>query len=272
MAAVSGTLFALSRAEIVGAGGQLWVIVALACVAAAIAWWILYRETIEQFMEIALWPLYRVRGYGPGLDNFPYRGPLLVVANHAAWFDPLWLAKVLPRRLTPMMTSAFYDLPGLNFLMKHVVGAIRVQWSSYRREAPELRQAIKALDHGGCVVIFPEGQMRRSLERPLRRFGQGAWHILHERPDTPVVVCWIEGNWGSFFSYFQGLPTKNKRMDFWRRIDIAVGEARPLPLEILGEHRTTRAYLEQRCREMRGVLGLEVPKATVEEREDEAVT
>ena len=39
---------------------------------------------------------------------------LLVVANHAAWFDPLWLAKVLPRFVTPMMTSAFFSTLSLS--------------------------------------------------------------------------------------------------------------------------------------------------------------
>jgi 1-acyl-sn-glycerol-3-phosphate acyltransferase len=269
MTAISGTLFTLARLEVIDPTGQLWLIVALATLAALIVWCFLYRETIEQLLELALWPFYRVRAYGPGLDDFPYRGPLLVVANHAAWLDPLWLAKILPRRLTPMMTSAFYDLPGLKWLMKNVAGAIRVQASTYRREAPELQLAIEALDDGGCVVLFPEGSLRRKEERPLRRFGQGAWHILSERPRTPVVVCWIEGGWESFFSYFRGPPTKNKRMDRWRHIDVAVGEARPLPAEVLAEHRTTRAYLEQRCRELRGVLGLEVPRAEVESEEHE---
>ena len=53
---------------------------------------------------------------------------------------------------------------------------------------------------------------------PLSQFGQGVWHILHERPDTPVVVCWIEGGWGCYFSYYNGPPTVNKRFDWWRRI------------------------------------------------------
>ena len=148
--------------------------------------------------------------------------------------------------------------------------AIRVQYSTFRREAPELQEAIGALDDGEVVVIFPEASLRKSEDRPLRRFGQGVWHILSERPQTPVVVCWIEGNWRSFFSYFRGPPTKNKRMDIWRHIDIAIGEPMLLDPAMLADHKTTRAFLEQCCREMRGVLGLEVPKADKEPEPAEA--
>jgi 1-acyl-sn-glycerol-3-phosphate acyltransferase len=269
MAAVSGTLFGLARAGWVSATQQLLLVAALASAAAVIGWRCLFRETVEQLLEFLLWPFYRIRGHGPGMDTFPLRGPALVVCNHAAWFDPVFLAKVLPRRLTPMMTSAFYDKPGLYWIMKYVAGAIRVQWSTFRRDVPEIREAIAALDQGGCVVLFPEGFMRRTEERPLRRFGQGAWHILHERPQTPVIVCWIEGAWKCYFSYYKGFPTKNKPVDFWRHIDVVVDEAQPLSAEILAEHRTTRAYLERRCLQLRGVLGLEVPQVAAEEREDE---
>jgi 1-acyl-sn-glycerol-3-phosphate acyltransferase len=269
MTAVSGLLFVLARNQLVSATGQLWVVTALAALAAAVAWAALYREVIEQLLEFVLWPLYRVKIHGPGAYTFPLRGPILVVANHAAWFDPLWLAKSLPRSLRPMMTSTFYDLPGLKFLMKRVARAIRVQFSTFRREAPELQEAIQALDQGECVVIFPEGSLRKKEERPLRHFGQGVYHILSQRPNTPVVVCWIEGNWGSFFSYWHGPPTKNKKMDFWRHIDIVADEARPVDPALLSDHRTTRTYLEQRCRELRGVLGLEVPRTDGEAEDEE---
>ncbi len=260
MALVAGLLFALAGADVLTPDGQLWFMAVLAILAAVAAWAILLRDVIELMVEPVLAPLYRVRVHG-AVEQFPLRGPLLVVANHAAWLDPVWLAKALPRSLRPMMTSVFYDLPVMRWLMKYVARAIRVQAATYRREAPELREAIAALDAGECVVIFPEGSLRRTDEKPLRRFGQGVAHILAERPQTLVVVCWIEGNWRSFFSYWKGPPTKNKRMDFWRRIDIAIGPPERLDPELLGDQRRVRTYLEQRCRETRGVLGLEVPKA-----------
>ena len=32
---------------------------------------------------------YRIRGFGPGIDTMPLQGPVLVVANHSAWMDPV---------------------------------------------------------------------------------------------------------------------------------------------------------------------------------------
>jgi 1-acyl-sn-glycerol-3-phosphate acyltransferase len=270
MAVLAGSLLGLAHFEIVSAAGQLWLVAALAAAGTALSWRALWRSCLEQILEWILWPLYRIRGHGPGLAHFPLRGPVLVVCNHAAWLDPIWLGKVVPRKITPMMTSLFYDLPGLRWLMKTVVGAIRVQAATFRREAPELQEAIGVLDRGGCVVIFPEGSLRRTEAKLLRPFGQGVWHILHERPATPVVVCWIEGGWGSFFSYVGGPPTKNKCLDFWRRIDIAASEPQVLELELLADIRETREYLRRRCLETRRYLGLAPAAATeVEPEEDD---
>lgn len=257
MAAMSFLMFGLARSQWLTAPGQLWLVTGLTAVGAFVAWRILYRESLEAVTEVVLWPLYRVRGHGPGLERFPPTGPVFVVANHSAWFDPLWLGTVLPRRIIPMMTSLFYDLPVLRWLMVHVVHAIRVQCATYRREAPELEEAIAALDQGECVVIFPEGRMRRRLELPLRQFGQGVWHILRERPNTPVVACWIEGGWGSYTSYCGGPPLKNKHPRLRRHIDVAVAEPIVLEPSLLADQRAARAFLMKACLEARRFLDLE---------------
>src|SRR5262249_13999723 len=134
---------------------------------------------------------------------------------------------------------------------------IRVESGRIRRELPELTEAVRRLDKGHCVVIFPEGWMRRREDVPLRHFGQGVWRILQERPQTPVVVCWLEGTWGSYFSWKDGPPTKNKKFDLRRHIDIVVGEAQILPPDLLADQQATRNQLMRECLALRRELGLE---------------
>jgi 1-acyl-sn-glycerol-3-phosphate acyltransferase len=181
----------------------------------------------------------------------------MVIGNHAAWFDPLFLCKILPSPITPMMTSKFYDLPVIAWLMRHVIGTIRVPDKAVRHEAPELQEAVAALDRGECLVMFPEGYLRRKEDVPLRRFGRGVWQILRDRPATPVFACWIEGTWGSFLSFRGGSPATGKRIDFWRSIRIGVIGPVHVDPAILTDHMATRTYLMQQVAEARGPLGLE---------------
>jgi 1-acyl-sn-glycerol-3-phosphate acyltransferase len=144
-------------------------------------------------------------------------------------------------------------------LSYHVARAIRVPYGSFRREAPELQEAIAALRAGECVVIFPEAMLRRTEDVLLRPFGRGVWNILHELPETPVCLCWIEGGWGSYFSYKDGEPGKNKRPDRGRPIDIAFNEPHPLDPAVLANHRATRKWLRKEVLQCRAYLGLPVP-------------
>ena len=216
----------------------------------------LNRPAMELFFEVPVTVCYAIRRGGPGLYEFPVLGPVLVIGNHACWFDPTFVQKVLPRPATPMMTARFYKIWFLRPLLKYVFKVIVVPETPIRREAPELRLAIAALDRGDCVMLFPEGYLRRKEEVPLRRFGQGVWQILKERPDTPVVACWIEGAWGAWCSFYNGLPTKNKPMDFRRPIRIGLSVAETVPAELLDDHLRTRIYLMNRVRAVRATLGL----------------
>ena len=245
------------------------IFVVVASVAALGAWLTLFRPALELTAEIVLWPVYRITRKGPGYAAMPARGPYLVIANHAAWLDPLFLEKVVQAPTVPMMTSKFYDLPVISFLMRRVIGTIRVPDSAYRREAPELKDAVRALDRGEALIVFPEGFLRRKEEVPLRRFGRGVWQILRDRPDTQIFACWIEGNWGSYTSFKGGPPTKKKRPDFWRRIRIGMRGPFRLDAATLADHMATRTALMREVANAREPLGLEpLTLATVPEGDE----
>lgn len=252
-------------------GGYRWLLVGLTVWAAIQAWLTLLRPVIEVAAEPVLWVLCRVRATGPGLTEFPRSGPVLVIANHAAWLDPLYLAKALPRPVKPMMTARFYNLPVLRPVLRHVIRVIVVSEAPIRRATPEVHEAIAALDAGQVVVIFPEGYLRRKEEQLLRRFGQGTVQILQARPETPVVACWIEGAWGSYTSYHNGPPTKNKKFDVRRPIGIGLSAPEVVPADVLADHLPARVYLMNRVLEARKHLGLPpVPPVELPTRDEPA--
>jgi hypothetical protein len=71
-----------------------------------------------------------------------------------------------------------------------------------------------------------------------------------------VVVCWIEGGWGSYTSYAHGPPMHNKRRDWWHHVRIAIEKPQVLPAEVLASSWTTRRYLMEACLACRRYLGL----------------
>ena len=219
-----------------------WLALAASLSLVGWTWARLFRPLFELACEPFLWVMYRVRPRGPGFADFPRTGPCLVIANHACWLDPIFLIKVLPRPLTPMMTAKFYDLPLIRPLMVRF-GVIRVPERALKKDAPEVLEAVAALDRGECVVIFPEGYLRRSEDRPLRRFGQGVWQILKARPGTPVFAAWIEGGWGSYTSHRGGPPVRGRKPDVRRRIGVGLSAAVCVPPDVLAEHLRTRTHL-----------------------------
>lgn len=239
------------------------IIIASASLAMATlgAAWFLRRSFIELVIEIGLTPVYRISTAGPGQSRLPEGEPVLLIANHTAYADPFWLGAALRRRFYPMMTSTFYDLPVISFLMRDVVGAIRVPAISRRKDAPELLEAARLLEQSKCVLVFPEGTLRKCPEPVMRRFGRGIVKLLAEHPRTWVVPVWIEGAWGSYFSEAGGRPMTGKPMDFWRPIRIGIGEPRRIDPALLENHLKARAALQQAVYDCRGILGLDVPLA-----------
>jgi 1-acyl-sn-glycerol-3-phosphate acyltransferase len=97
---------------------------------------------------------YHVRGR----EHVPLTGPLLIVANHLSWYDPLLLGVILPRRAWFMTKVQIFRWPIIGWLVQ-ITGQIPVQRAGSDRAA--LEKALACLRTGKAVVIFPEGTVER---------------------------------------------------------------------------------------------------------------
>lgn len=100
-----------------------------------------------------------VRVYGKHL--VPREGGLLVLANHISDADPPTLGHALPRIPRFMAKSELFQIRILGPLIR-LFGGFPI-----RRGAPDrnaLRITIEILQSGGCVAMFPEGEVSETGE------------------------------------------------------------------------------------------------------------
>jgi 1-acyl-sn-glycerol-3-phosphate acyltransferase len=95
---------------------------------------------------------FRVKIYG--VENVPQTGPVLVVSNHASYFDPPIVSNCVRRPVAYMAKEELFKVPVLAQAIK-LYGAYPVSRGSADRAA--IRAALECLDHGWAVGVFLEG-------------------------------------------------------------------------------------------------------------------
>lgn len=116
-----------------------------------------------------------------GLENFPNKGPALVVVNHLGDADAPLLVGSIPASLDALGKIELYDFPVLGKLMEWY-GVIWLHRGRADRRA--IRAALDGFEEGRFIVIAPEG--RYSLVGGLEEGQQGA-AFLALKADIPVV-------------------------------------------------------------------------------------
>lgn len=109
----------------------------------------------EGFTTAARWALPRfVQGlYVRGVEKIPRRGPLLIAGNHPGAIDSLLISACLPRDDLRILASGLDFLRRLPSLQRYLIFIPR-QGSG---RAWAAREAIRHLEAGGALLIFPSG-------------------------------------------------------------------------------------------------------------------
>ena len=92
-----------------------------------------------------------------GIDHIPCGGKLIVCSNHKSVIDPLLLAIPFKRQIRYMAKSELFEDHGrLAGKLLLWLGAFPVKRD--RGDAQSIRTAVKILNYGGIVGIFPQGK------------------------------------------------------------------------------------------------------------------
>ncbi|WCJ58497.1 lysophospholipid acyltransferase family protein [Fontisphaera persica] len=149
-------------------------------------------------------------------ERVPARGPCIVAANHASYFDPFCLGAEVRRELYFLARSSAFRFP-LSFLLPRV-NAVPVDRDGGGMKG--LLQIMDILAQGHAITLFPEGT--RSPDGQLQRARPGIGLIVI-KSGAPVVPVRIFGSYEAWNRHMK-LPRP-------RRLQVKYGQ--PLNFEAL---------------------------------------
>jgi len=114
-----------------------------------------FSRSIVRFLYRLLFRL-EVRG----LSNIPSEGPVILCSNHTSMLDPFTLGARVPRKVHYMAKDVLFRIPVVSQLIRGW-GAFPVKRGGVSKEA--IRTAIKLMEQGNVMGIFPEGTRNASL-------------------------------------------------------------------------------------------------------------
>lgn len=178
------------------------------------------------FLRFLIWmithTLYRVRLIG--YENFPKKGPALIVCNHVSYMDGLILSGSTPRFIRYLILKEIYENKLFNWVFK-LAHAIPIKEGEYDMVLAAFEKAREELRQGHVVCIFAEGTITRTGQ--LLPFRKGFERIMEGLDDVPIIPVHIDALWNSIFSFRGGraiwkLPTQIP-------IKVTVSFGAPLP-------------------------------------------
>ncbi|MEU0539387.1 lysophospholipid acyltransferase family protein [Nocardia sp. NPDC005978] len=168
--------------------------------------------------HVLVGPVLRVMGRPKveGLHNIPADGPVIIAANHLAVVDSLYLALILPRRITFIAKQEYFTTGGwrgrVNRWVMNATGQVPVDRSGGAAGGDSLAAAAGILESGGIWGIHPEGT--RSPDGRIYRGRTGVIRVAM-RTGAPVVPVVLSGT--------DRVNPRNRRFLRPAKVRIAIG-------------------------------------------------
>ncbi len=155
-----------------------------------------------------------------GIENLPKQGGCIVVSNHISWLDGILILWMLPRNVRFVVDGGNFRNP----VLRYFAGAFDtiLMMPSPKSIGRALKTANESLLASEAVGIFPEGTITRTGQ--LQAFKPGIQKIT-KGTDAPIIPMWMEGMWGSLFSFSEGKFFFKRPKNFRRKLTLHIGPA-----------------------------------------------
>jgi len=147
-------------------------------------------DTLRPFVRLGARIYWRIQL--EGIQHIPTDGPLIIAPNHVTFADPVLVWLPIHLRVNFMAWDALFEIPGLSWVIRRL-RAFPVQLES--ADPRSTREAVRLLQTGQSVMIFPEGG--RSVDGRLQRFRPGAFRLASslQVPVLPVTILGGHDSW-----------------------------------------------------------------------------
>jgi 1-acyl-sn-glycerol-3-phosphate acyltransferase len=183
-----------------------------------------------------------------GSRHMPRRGPVLLIANHESFLDPLAVGLAVRRKIHYMARKTLFKNRAFgSYLLS--VGCVPVDQEGVAKEG--LKTSLELLQAGKPLLLFPEGE--RSWTGQMQAFKPGIL-LLIKRAPVPVVPVGIAG---AFEAYPRTAKLPRLSPLFWPANGRAVAAAVGKPIEPARYAKMEReAILEDLFREVKAQVAV----------------
>lgn len=143
-----------------------------------------------------------------GLEHVPASGPVLIIANHQSYLDPILIQSFCRRPMHTMAKSTQYASALMRWLLPRLL-AFPVR--RYQVDPQSVRSVLRHLRQGHAVGIYIEGE--RSWDGRLQRPRLGTVRLLL-KSGVPVVPVGISGSYDVWPRWDHGLRRAPVRISF----------------------------------------------------------
>jgi 1-acyl-sn-glycerol-3-phosphate acyltransferase len=117
-----------------------------------------------------------------GKENIPADGPCIIASNHVDFYDPLFLASAMPKRVLFFMAKqSLFEIPVFGRIIK-MLGAFPV--SRGEGDVSAIRRSVAILKENKTLAMFPEGTRSGTGELLQGLDGVG---LIAERSKAPII-------------------------------------------------------------------------------------